>query len=209
MEVAELDVGDFLIGEKAIVMCKSVQEFLYCNQDRSLNFEVAQIQESYDFAALILDGDPFDGRSFFEPINLISTMSWLQAEVGVHVIVSKQAERTAMIIGSLAKHYQHGAGMVPPLRCMKRRPHTAPLPGPLSRYILEGLPGIQPASAILLANHFGSVHAIANADLAELKSVKGVGFVVAEKVYRAMRTGAHAVSNQTESAEVEVEALVG
>lgn len=197
---ADLPIGDFVIGDRAVVLCKSAREFTCANMDRTMNFEVALIRESFDFAVLILDGDPFEAREFIEPIGLISTMAWLQANEGIHVIVSKTLDRTAMIIAAMAANLQQGPGFTPPLRCMKRKPHQAPLPGPLSRYVLEGLPGTRPDTAILLANHFGSVHGVANATLDDLKSVKGMGFKAAEMVYFAMRSGARRVQ-ESEVAE--------
>jgi Fanconi anemia group M protein len=54
-------------------------------------------------------------------------------------------------------------------------------------YIVSAFPDIGMKNARLLLTHFGSVQAIANADLADLAAVKGIGEKTAQKIYEMCR----------------------
>ena len=57
----------------------------------------------------------------------------------------------------------------------------------LQHYVLQGLPGIGPARAARLIEHFGSVRAAINAGSDELAMLKGIGSATAERIDWAVR----------------------
>lgn len=183
-ECRELDIGDYLIGEKAVVERKSAEDFIASILDRRLFSQVEMMMAASELAVILVEGDVFATRSLIEPVALEGALSWIAVLTGAQLMVSGSAQQSAAMIATMARHHQQGLGYIPSLRSGKPAASQASV---ITRYVLEGLPGVGASTAIALAQHFQTVQAVANATLQELQRVKGVGAKTALKVYQAMR----------------------
>lgn len=185
-ELRDLDVGDYQIGERAVVERKAATDFVASIFDGRIFAQMEMMMASCDLAVVLVEGDVFATRSAIEPAALEGALSWIAVLSGAQLMFSGSPEQSASMIATMARHHQQGLGYIPALRSGKP---TAKESSVITRYVLEGLPGVGSATAIAFARHFQTVQAVANASLDELKAVKGVGEKTALKVYQAMRGG--------------------
>lgn len=183
-EVRDLDLGDYQIGERAVVERKSAADFIASIMDSRIFAQMEMMTASCDLAVVLVEGNVFATRSGIEPAALEGALSWIAVLSGAQLMFSGSQEQSAAMIATMARHRQHGLGYIPPLRSGKP---TAKEASVITRYVLEGLPGVGSTTAISLARHFQTVQAVANASLEELQAVSGVGAKTALKVYQAMR----------------------
>ncbi|WP_169333087.1 ERCC4 domain-containing protein [Thiobacillus denitrificans] len=180
----DLDAGDYLIGERAVVERKSAPDFIASILDRRLFAQVEMMAATCDLAVILVEGDIFSTRSCIEPVALEGALSWIAVLTGAQLMHSANARQSAAMIAIMARHCQQGLGYVPSLRANKPTTSASEL---MTRYVLEGLPGVGATTAIVLARHFKTVQAVANASLDDIKGIKGVGDKTAQKIYLAMR----------------------
>jgi len=183
-ECRDLDVGDYQIGERAVVERKSAEDFVASILDRRLFSQIEMMMSRCELAVVLVEGDVFATRSLIEPVALEGALSWIAVLTGAQLMVSGNAQQSAAMIATMARHHQQGLGYIPSLRSGKPAVSEASI---ITRFVLEGLPGVGPTTAIAFARHFQTVRAVANATLEELQGVKGVGSKTALKVYQAMR----------------------
>lgn len=183
-EMRDLDVGDYQIGERAVVERKAAVDFIASILDRRIFAQMEMMMASCDLAVVLVEGDVFTTRSGIEPAALEGALSWIAMLSGAQLMFSGSAAQSASMIATMARHHQQGLGYIPSLRAGKP---TASAASVITRYVLEGLPGVGSTTAIAFAGHFQTVQAVANASLGELQAVKGVGAKTALKVYQAMR----------------------
>lgn len=183
-ECRDLDFGDYQIGERAVIERKSAEDFVASILDRRLFSQIEMMMSTCDLAVVLVEGDVFATRSLIEPAALEGALSWIAVLTGAQLMVSANAQQSAAMIATMARHYQHGLGYIPSLRNGKPTVTEASV---ITRFVLEGLPGVGPTTAVAFARHFLTVQAVANATLEDLQAVKGVGAKTALKVYQAMR----------------------
>lgn len=183
-ELRDLDLGDYQIGERAVIERKSASDFIASIMDRRIFAQMEMMTASCDIAVVLVEGDVFASRSAIEPAALEGALSWIAVLSGAQLMFSGSAAQSASMIATMARHCQQGLGYIPALRSGKP---TATQASVITRYVLEGLPGVGATTAITLAKHFQTIQAVANASLDDLKSVDGIGQKTALKVYQAMR----------------------
>lgn len=183
--VQDLDVGDFIIGERVILKRMTDAEFVAASVNRKLYSEIGLMLERYDRVIMIIEGNPLATRAYVEPESLIDTLAWLAVLSEVQTVISDSESHSACLIATMARYQQHGLGYQLPLR------HSAPAAAPsvLTRYILEGLPGVTTSTANILAKRFLNLHGLANATLEELQDTRGIGISLGSKIYKALRVG--------------------
>lgn len=183
IELRDLDAGDYQIGERAVVERKSAVDFIASILDRRL-FSQIEMMNASDLAVVLVEGNVFDTRSQVDPVALEGALSWIAVLSNTQLMFSGTPKQSASMIATMARHHQQGLGYIPPMRTGKPAASKASV---ITRYVLEGLPGVGATTAIAFANHFQTVQAVSNASLDDLKAVKGVGAKTALKVYQTMR----------------------
>ena len=109
-------------------------------------------------------------------------LSSIVAKMDVQLLFSRSREETADYIEDLNEWLTDRQSSGPhSIRETEKVPK-----GKRAQYILEGLPGIGPSTAIELEDHFGSVRAVFTADEKELKEVEGIGPKTAQKITEAV-----------------------
>jgi ERCC4-type nuclease len=182
MTYEDIDVGSYIIGDHAVIDYQSAHNFTGSTQNKSIYKKVELLRAEYNFIMFVIEGNPLAERLYFEPDGMLSELSWLSSCMDIHIHFSESKERSATLISTMAKHMQYGLGYNPPLRCRKPVSTTV-----LTRYVLEGLPGVNGLVASRLADHFGSIKNIADASVIDLELCPGVSGIVAHRIYSSLR----------------------
>lgn len=181
----DMDVGTHIIADRTIVSRMTASEFVATSVNRKLYQQIELLREQNDQVILVIEGCPLSTRAFIEPESVIDTLAWLTIVSGVQTVLSDNLEHSSALISTMARMCQNGLSHPVPLR------HAAPLPSSsmLTRYVIEGLPGVTTGTAIILGKQFGNLHNLANASIEEIQAVPGIGYALGKKVYFALRVG--------------------
>ncbi|MBN3761038.1 ERCC4 domain-containing protein [Burkholderia sp. Ac-20365] len=185
VEVQELEVGDYLIAEGVAIERKTANDLVASIMDGRFIGQSELLKSAYLKPIVLLEGDPYMVRSAIAPDAITGAISHLVINCGIQVIPTPSVERSAMTIFTLARHAFEGLGYVPPLRGSK--PKDA---GLMAKYLVQGLPGVGPATADALLRKFGSAHAVFTAEASNLRTVDGIGLKTAERIVEALRSPA-------------------
>lgn len=177
VKVCELDVGDYLLRDDFPVERKAAADFVASIQDRRLFEQVSKQKAEYGRATFVIEGDVYATRSQMKPEAICGAISYLTAIEDARVLTTRNAADTAALLATLARHLQAGLGYTNGLRANK--PKDLRLS---AQFLVQGLPGVGPAAATALLEHFGTVDALMRADLAGLRKVPGIGAKTAEQI---------------------------
>lgn len=130
---------------------------------------------------LLLEGDMDRGLARTN-MNLNYVFSSLIGifKMGVTVFPSPSRKDTATLMASLEKNSTSSKPRA--IRDTPKVPKEE-----WDRYIIEGFQGIGPSTATAILDEFGTVKAIMDASIEELKEVDGVGTKTAERIYYTSR----------------------
>lgn len=177
VEVSELEAGDYMLREDFPVERKAAVDFVASILDRRLFEQVARMKADFGKATFVIEGDVYATRSKVTPEAICGAISYLTMIEDARVLTTRNAAETASLLATMARHAQQGLGYVPSLRANK--PKDLRLS---AQFLVQGLPGVGPAGATALLNHFGTVGALVRADVAQLRKVPGVGAKTAELI---------------------------
>ncbi len=164
-----LNVGDFIVSARLVVERKTRADFEQSIVDGRLFKQLASMKENYSSIVVIVEG-----TSDAERINknaLLGAYSSIIADYGCTLFFTKDKEKTAELIYSLAHHEQ--IAKKHPMRIYARK-KTYTL-AESQRAILESFPMVGPKLAKAILIHFGSVDNFAKSTERELKEVPGMG----------------------------------
>lgn len=166
-----LPLGDYRINGHILVERKTTRDFALSVQSSHL-FDQAQRMgfEPGILGVVLLEGDVFGAATGMLHSQIVGAISCLANVQGMSVFQTSGMDHTAYVLAKFAQHDRNGLGYNLTLR--SRKP-TAVLDA--QRYVLEGLPGINTAMADRLLAHFGTVRAVLNASVEELRQVHGMG----------------------------------
>lgn len=177
IEVREMSCGDYLLSEDFPIERKAAIDFIASIQDRRLFEQVARMRGEYGRATFILEGDVLATRSNMEPAAIVGAISYLTAIEDARVLTTRTASETANLMATIARHRQQGLGYQVGLRASK--PKNVRLQ---AQFVAEGLPGVGPVAAKALLNHFGTIPALMQADVAQLCAVPKIGKKTAQQI---------------------------
>ena len=143
--------------------------------------QVLRLKDEFPQVVFVIEGDPYATRSRISRESILGAFTYLIAIEGVSVMMAKSTKESAALIFGLARHKHEGLGYIPPLRTEKPKSTID-----LSRYLVEGLPGVGPKLALTLLAHFGSARNVLNASTDDLCKVAGVGKKSAERIRQAI-----------------------
>lgn len=175
--VQELDCGDYLLREDFPVERKAAVDFVASILDRRLFEQVGRMKAEYGKATFVIEGDVYSTRSKITPEAICGAISYLTIIEDARVLTTKNASETAALLATMARHAQEGLGYLVSLRANK--PKDLRLS---AQFLVQGLPGVGPAGATALLNHFGTIEALLQADIAQLRKVPGIGAKTAEQI---------------------------
>lgn len=175
--VHDLECGDYLLREDFVVERKAAVDFVASILDRRLFEQCSRMKAEYGKATFVIEGDVYATRSKVTPEAICGAISYLTAIEDARVLTTRNAAETASLLATMARHLQNGLGYVVGLRANK--PKDLRLS---SQFLVQGLPGVGPAGATALLNHFGTIEALMKADVAQLRKVPGIGAKTAEQI---------------------------
>lgn len=186
--VRELDCGDYLLREDFPVERKAAVDFVASIQDRRLFEQTAKMKAEYGKATFIIEGDVYATRSQMKPEAICGAISYLTAIEDARVLTTRTPADTAALMSTLARHLQEGIDYLVPMRANKPKDLRVQ-----AQFVVEGFPGIGPSAAKSLLNHFGTIDALLQADVPQLRMVPGIGEKTAKQIRMVLETDYRAV----------------
>ncbi|MCS4089980.1 ERCC4 domain-containing protein [Rhizobium sp. BK176] len=177
VEIASLETGDFLIPGKAIIERKTGADLVASILERRLFTQADRLAEAGLRGVLMLEGNVYQqGNISLESIT--GTLSHLST-LGISIIPTLSLEHSAYTLVTFVKHMTQGLGYEINLHGSKPKDDLVEE----ARYALASFGGISANLAKVLHDHFGSIAEFANASVADLSAVPGIGPARAKKVF--------------------------
>ncbi len=169
VELKQLEIGDYVIGE-TVIERKTFSDFISSMLSRRLIEQLTQMQE-YDSRILILEGKDFERfdekETRLNPNAIRGMILSISTDFKTPMIFTKDSEETAKYLILLAKKQLKGKTE---FTLHSRKPASEK---EQKQYIIESFPGIGPKNAELLLKEFGSIKNVINASQEELEGVLG------------------------------------
>jgi DNA excision repair protein ERCC-4 len=165
-----LDTGDYLIDDEVLVERKTIGDFVASLVDGRLFPQTARLAHSRYRSLLMIEGPRPPSMSDVHPHAIEGAVVSLAAMWRLPVLHSSEPEHSLLILRLLAD--QATRSHQPVLRRFDRKPkrHASK-----RLFLLQGLPGVGPALAARLLDHFGSIERVVSADVSALAEVRGIG----------------------------------
>jgi len=183
LQIKELDVGDYVLPDDTVIERKT-NDFFYSLisgrlWDQLSNLRQAQhpilvIQTSDLWKSMYFIKSPHIHKSFFGAIATAALN-------GIPVITVKDAEEFVLFLKALHDKLEKGKGQI---KLHQKKGKTLE---EIKINLLAAIPGISLKKAESLLEHFKTIQNIANAEIADIQSVSGIGKTLAEKIWEVMR----------------------
>lgn len=180
----ELPVGDYLVDGRIVIERKSNDDFHSSLADKGAHLirQAERMAETGLHRILLIEGGPYARRQFV--LNrLVSTLSYLQNVHGIHVTPTMNRQHSVYAIVQAVKHHLFGMLSEPRAPDPQDKRDVAEDPSGLVRLLLSHLQGVSEDRVRALCDHFGTLRAIAEADVDMLREVKGIGPKVASHIH--------------------------
>lgn len=177
VRMARLATDDYLIGNDVLIERKSVADLAASLIDGRLFPQVARLAHSGYRLLLLIEGLANTSIPDMHPHSLEGALVSIAAIWRVPVLHSSDAEQSARMLHFLADQVRGPHERV--LRRFDRKPKRL-----VSRklFLLQGLPGVGPALAQRLLDHFGTIERVFAADASAPGEVRGVGTKKAARI---------------------------
>lgn len=169
VERVQLEVGDFICSARCIVERKTRSDFEMSILDGRLFNQLHNMQANYPRVIVLVEGEQTSGN--ISPEALMGAYTTLVTDFGVSLFFTRNKEKTAELVYSIAKHEQLARKQ--PMRIYAKR--KALTLAQMQRGIIEMFPMVGPKLARALLEHFGNIENIARASERELLEVEGMG----------------------------------
>ncbi len=178
VELRQLRVADYIIGELAIER-KTSEDFIQSLIDGRLFRETKNMVTEYSKSVLILEGEnPFISHRSIDPKALKGALASIIVDYGVPVLQTKNSKETAAMIAALARRVFRDKQSTPRITT-GRSPITL---SEIQTRIIATIPQINSVLAKRLLSKFMTPKNILLASKEDLKTVKGVGNNIADKI---------------------------
>ena len=174
-----LTVGDYILSRKHALERKTAQDFVSSLISGRLFDQVIRMREVYERPILVVEGEFNDQlEEFHNPKALWGALASISLTYDAKVFFTKDANQTAMLIASLAKHsmIRRSGGPV-----IQARPRFAS-EEEMQLAIVASLPGVGPKTADKLLRKFGTIRRVFSADSRTLALVPRLGEAKAAKI---------------------------
>ena len=170
VRMVHLDTGDYLIDDEVLIERKTIRDFVTSLIDGRLFPQTARLAHSSYRSLLLLEGPRPPTMPDVHSHAVEGAVVSIAAMWRLPVLHSAEPEHSLLILRLLAE--QVTRSHQPVLRRFDRKPKRL-----ASRrlFLLQGLPGVGPALASRLLDHFGSIEQVVSADVLALAEVPGIG----------------------------------
>ena len=178
-----LTIGDYIIGNY-IIERKTMEDFASSIIDGRIFKQLKQLKNTGGKVLVIIEGELID---FVKKLDLnvyTGAVMTILEDYNIPLLITQSSKETAEFIVTLAKRFSQRKDKYARLRLEKKPLELKEI----QKYVLAGIPGINTVLAEKLLNEFGSIYAIANAELKELMKVEGIGPQLAKRIYDVFHT---------------------
>jgi len=179
LNLERLEVGDYIISNRAGIERKSAQDFNDSIKDGRLFKELFDLKINFERAILIIEGNPFLNSNLNENA-LYGAISSIILNLGVVIYKTRDPEESAQFLYNLAKKENSFSRNEPKLRFDKKPIDTSHL----LEYVVAGIPGINSLRAKNLLKELKTLQKIFNSDIGDLMKINGIGKKIAQEIYK-------------------------
>lgn len=178
LDLSRLEQGDYAIGDRILVERKTDRDFVDTLVERDLFGQIKALAEAVPRPILIVEGGDIYTVRNIHPNAIRGTLVAITVGLGVTLLFSRDADDTANLLYVLAQREEgeRGERKMHPRKSYRSRREE-------QEYVLASFPNIGLKHARLLLEHFGSLKAVIEADIAELVAVQGIGEKTAEALW--------------------------
>ncbi|AKU08983.1 DEAD/DEAH box helicase [Haloferax gibbonsii] len=175
-----LAVGDYVLSDRVAVERKSVSDFLdtLTGGDRSIFEQIADLTRHYARPLLIIEGRGLYEERNIHPGAIRGALSSVAVDFNVSVLFTEDEDDTAEMLATIATREQTDRERTVSVHGGK----SAKTLDEQQEYVVSAIADIGPVTARTLLEAFGSVEAVMTANEDDLKEVRGVGQVTAERI---------------------------
>ncbi|ELZ95287.1 Hef nuclease [Haloferax mucosum ATCC BAA-1512] len=175
-----LAVGDYILSDRVAVERKSVSDFLdtLTGGDRSIFEQIADLTRHYARPLLIIEGRGLYEERNIHPGAIRGALSSVAVDFGVSVLFTEGEDDTAEMLKTIASREQTDRERNVSVHGGK----SAKTLDEQQEYVVSAIADIGPVTARTLLEAFGSVEAVMTANEDDLREVRGVGEVTAERI---------------------------
>ncbi|HEV8388184.1 MAG TPA: ERCC4 domain-containing protein [Nitrososphaera sp.] len=199
VDIAQLQVGDYIVSPEEVVERKTVRDLIGSIYDGRLYIQCSQLVKHYQKPIIVIQGNIADLAEIPAEIDVDKTrrladrvslayeaIAAIVMEFRIPVVHTPSAEYTAQLLLTLAKRsLKVGKATGPLLRKIKKE--NPVYVQQLS--VLSSIPGIGDKLAVRLLQKFHTPNRALNASAAELATIPGFGLARAERVRRILDSG--------------------
>ncbi|ELZ70339.1 DEAD/DEAH box helicase [Haloferax volcanii] len=175
-----LAVGDYVLSDRVAVERKSVSDFLdtLTGGDRSIFEQIADLTRHYARPLLVIEGRGLYEERNIHPGAIRGALSSVAVDFDVSVLFTEDEDDTAELLATIATREQTDRERTVSVHGGK----SAKTLDEQQEYVVSAIADIGPVTARTLLEAFGSVEAVMTANEEDLKEVRGVGQVTAERI---------------------------
>ncbi|RLD19976.1 MAG: Hef nuclease, partial [Bacteroidetes bacterium] len=175
-----LEIGDYLLSDRVCVERKTTSDFIssLISGRRELFGQISDLARTFDKPVLIIEGDDLYGQRQIHPNAVRGALTAIAIDFGVPILMSKDAEDTALMIAAIARREQQDHGR----KVVMHGKRSAMMLPQQQEYVVSAMPEIGPVVAKNLLKHFGTVAAVMSASREELMAVELVGPKTADRI---------------------------
>jgi len=177
-----LEVADYVLSERVAVERKEVGDFIRSIIDGRLFQQVIGMKKEYQSPIMIIEGEGLFQNTGMHSKAIYGALASLLADFGLPIIFTKDDKETAQILAAITRREYREGKQILGIRGEKGGMSVAER----QRFIVESLPNISGTIATRMLAHFGTVKKIVNADVEELKKVKGIGDATAKQIRKVL-----------------------
>jgi Fanconi anemia group M protein len=177
-----LDVGDYLISDRACVERKTAEDFIASMLDGRLMEQMKNLN-AYSRPCLIIEGEGLYSKRGVHPNAIRGALASIALDFRIPIIFTQDERDTAAIIAAMIKREHLGEKRDVQIRPDKRRTTQ----NEQQESIVAGLPNVNIVLARRLLLEFETVQKIFNATQEELERVQGIGKKTAEEIVKILK----------------------
>ena len=175
-----LEIGDYLLSDRVCVERKTTSDFIssLISGRRELFGQISDLARTFDKPVLIIEGNDLYGQRQIHPNAVRGALTAIAIDFGVPILMSKDAEDTALMLAAIARREQQDHGREVAMHGTR----SAMMLPQQQEYVVSAMPEIGPVVAKNLLRHFGTVAAVMSASREELMTVELVGPKTADRI---------------------------
>ncbi|MBC8320125.1 MAG: hypothetical protein H8E34_05320 [Bacteroidetes bacterium] len=183
VKMEQLFVGDYMIDEDIVIERKTNTDFVLSIINGHLFDQCARLRKTGKLPLIIVEGNPFKTSHNIKPEAIKGALLAVNLSWQIPIIRSSGKEDTARLIIMASKQQRN-----PPVFIRRKGKKPKNIRSHPS-YFIQGLPGVGPALAQKLLEHFKSIEKIVAANISSLRKVEGIGKTKADQLYEFIRRG--------------------